>query len=177
LTTYIYKAYDPAGHKKAGTVVVASIFDARRIIRDKGLKIYFLEDLRVVKKSLRRKKRRRRILYISGTVAIALALVTSGMMVGYAGRDRALDVEAYQEIGAIRGQSGSVYAKTDEEKVFAQEIYNVWNSFAPGVITGIEVQQSLMTIYVGRKISQMSDSDREALATSSVRALQREFKV
>ena len=175
MTTYVYKAYDPAGHKKAGTVVVESVFDARRILRDKGLKIYFLEDLKSVKQQVRRKKRRRRTLYISGSILIALALVTSGVMVGYAGREQALGLEAYQEVGAVRGHAGTVYAKTDAEMAFAQNIYDAWSSFTPGVITGIEVQRSVMTVYVSRKISQVSDNDVEALVTSSVRALQREF--
>ena len=173
MITYIYKAYDQLGNKKAGKVAVHTILDARRILRERHLNPYFLEDFKVVKQNIRRRRKRRRIIVAVGAVLIAAALVLSGIMVGYAGRERAPD---YSKTGVLKGGSGNLVADTDQGRAFARNIYQAWQSFAPGVINGIEVRKHLMTIYVGRAVRRMSESDLEVLATNSIRALQREFK-
>ena len=175
MTTFVYKAYDQLGNKKAGTLAVASMLDARRELRERGLSAYLIEDLRAFKKALRKRKKRRQILAIVGVVSISLAMLGSGLMVGYAGRDRALTVEEYEAAGVVKGGSGNVVADTQQGRDFASDIYNAWQSFAPGAILGIEVRRGFMTIYVGKKISLIGDEDLEVLATNSARASQRQF--
>ena len=175
MATFVYKAYDQLGNKKAGKIAVPSELDARRELRDHGLSAYFLEDLRAVKKALRKRKKRRQILAVVGVILISAAMLLSGLMVGYAGRERALTMEDYQSAGVVTGGSGNLVAATDKDKRFARRIYEAWQSFAPGVLTGIEVRKHVMTLYVGRRVSEISDEDLEYLATQSVRAVQREY--
>lgn len=75
----------------------------------------------------------------------------------------------------MAGGSGNLLADTDEGKQFARKIYEAWQSFAPDVITGIEVRKYFLTLYVDRKVSTIAANDLEFLATQSVRAAQREY--
>lgn len=175
MATFVYKAYDQLGNKKAGKIAVPSESDARRELRDHGLSAYFLEDLRIVRKALQKRKKRRQILAIVGVFLIAAAMLLSGLMVGYAGRERGLSLENYQTAGAVTGGSGTLVADTDQGKKFARTMYEAWQSFAPGVLTGIEVRKHFLTLYVARNVSEIPEEDLEYLATQSVRALQREY--
>lgn len=90
MATFVYKAYDQLGNKKSGKIAVPSVVDARRELRGRGLNAYFLEDLRAVRIALRKRKKRRQVIAIGGVIAIAAAMLLSGLMVGYAGRERPL---------------------------------------------------------------------------------------
>ena len=175
MATFVYKAYDQLGNKKAGKIAVPSELDARRELRDHGLSAYFLEDLRAVKKVLHKRRKRRQILAVVGVVLIAAAMLVSGLMVGYAGRERDLTVEDYETAGVVTGGSGNLIAGTDQDKQFARRMHEAWQSFAPGVLTGIEVRKRFMTLYVDRAVSKIPDEDLEYLATTSVRAVQRQY--
>lgn len=175
MATYFYKAYDSAGHKRAGTLRVPTLPLARARLRERGLQTYFLEDLKVVRAETKRRRRRHQIILACGGVLIAGALVLSGLIVGYAARERPTDVAQYQKAGVLDGAAGMVVAKGPDERAFAREMYEAWNSFAPGVMNGIEVTKHLMTIYVSPKIKDMDRRTLETLATNSTRALQRRF--
>ena len=175
MATFVYKAYDQLGNKKAGKIAVPSEMDARRELRDHGLSAYFLEDIRAVRKALHKRKKRRKILAIAGVILIAAAMFMSGFMVRYSGRERDLSLEDYQTAGAVTGGSGTLVADSDQGKQFARQMYEAWHSFAPGVLTGIEVRKHFMTLYVARKVSRLPDEDLEYLATQSVSALQRQY--
>ena len=84
MATFVYKAYDQLGNKKAGKIAVPSEMDARRELRDHGLSAYFLEDIRAVRKALHRRKKRRKILAIVGVILIAAAMFMSGAILGRA---------------------------------------------------------------------------------------------
>ena len=175
MATFVYKAYDQLGNKKAGKIAVPSEMDARRELRDHGLSAYFLQDLHAFKRRLKKRKKRQRVLAIGGVIAIAAAMLLSGLMVGYAGREQALTVEDYQAAGVAMGGSGNFVVDTDQGARFARKIYEAWHSFAPGVVNGIEVHKHFMALYVSRKVSSIDDDDLELLATSTVRAVQREY--
>lgn len=176
MSTFYYKAYDQLGNKKAGTIGVQSIMDARRELRERGLSAYFLEDLRIVKQVLRRRRKRKKVLLIGGAIVVGAALLFSGLMIGYAGREQDLSVEDYQNAGVLRGGSGNLVASTDQGEAFARRIFDAWQSLAPGVINGIEVRKGFMTLYVSRKVRQVNEDHLEALVTDTARALTREFK-
>lgn len=176
MTTFYYKAYDSTGHKRVGTIKEYNVREAQLFLRGRGLKAYFLEDVKIVRKVIRKRRLRHRIIVIGGATAIALALVGSGVLVGYAGREAAPDAGQYREAGILKGDSGAVVAITPEAREFARKIYDVWQSFAPGVITGIEARKRFMTIYVNNDIRSMSSQDLEVLASRTCQALQRHFK-
>ena len=112
---------------------------------------------------------------IGGPVAILLSLYISSQIEQYAGRERAPDIEQYARAGIVQGDPGIVVAKTKALREFGGEIRTVWESFYPGSVAGLEVSTLLMTIYVTPAIRVLSDSEREALASNTVRALHRRF--
>jgi len=76
----------------------------------------------------------------------------------------------------LRGHAGTIVADSPELQSFAHRIVEAWNSFTPGLITGIEVRKNLMSLYVSSSVKDIGDDDMEVLATNSLRSLQREFK-
>ena len=104
-----------------------------------------------------------------------IEVVLSGLMVRYAGRERAPTIEDYKRTGRVTGRQGGIVAKTEEEHEFALEMYRVWESFCPRTVIGLEVTKLLMTVYVTRNVRRLSENDLEFLASNTVRALQRRF--
>ena len=170
---YLYKAYDSVGHKKVGTLYVLSPQEVYVALRERGLKAYFVEDFAKVKRVLLHRQRVRKTVIWLGAASIALALTVSAGIVGYAGRVKPLSTEDYQKVGLVEGGSGNFAADTADGEKLAREMVDAWNSFAPAVITGIEVRKGVMTIHVARTVRNLDSADIDHLAVNSVRALHR----
>jgi len=172
---FYYKAFDEAGHKLTGTIEAANREAAHAELRKTGLRPYAVHDYFKLKKALHKKKKRQQLITIGGTAAIVLSLVFSSLVVRYAGRERAPDIEDYKRAGLVDGNPGLIDAKDPEEREFGLFVFEVWQGFCPGAVTGIEVSKILMTVYVSRDIRDLADNDLEVLATNTARALQRQF--
>ena len=173
---FYFRAYDEAGQKRSGTMEAPDRQAADAALRKNGLRPYFVNDYEAVKKAARAQRKRQRIIVAAGAGATVFALILSGWIVEYAGRERAPNIVEYRETGLVEDSSGAIVAKTKEERDFALEIYKSWEGFYPGMITGIEVKKVLMTIYVPRRIHDLPDSELEMMASNTVRALQRRFE-
>ncbi len=174
MATYVYKAYDQRGHKKTGTLNVINPQEAHLALRERGLKVYFIADLNKIKEAARHKRRVRSTLIYTGGVLITLAALGAGLMIGYAGRAKPLSTTDYQRAGLVTTGSGNVIADTEAGEELARDIYTAWESFAPRVISGIEVRKGVMTIHVSQRVRRMSQEDLEHLAVNSLRALHRQ---
>jgi hypothetical protein len=173
---FYYKAYDEAGNKRTGIIEATHHHAADVELRKGGLRPYFVHDYQQLKKVLRqRQKKRQRSIAAVGTAAVILSAVLSGLIVRYAGRERAPRIEDYRRTGLVEGSPGLIVAKTKAEREFALEILDVWESFAPDSVRGVEVGKLLMWVHVTRKIRSLPHNDLEVLASQTVRALQREF--
>lgn len=175
MPAYYYKAFDLANHKLSGVLDAPDEHTADLDLRKGGLRPYFLRDTRVIRHAIKKKKRRRRIIVIGGSTAVALSLVASSFVVGYAGREQAPDIAQYKRAGLLTDSPEPIIAKSAEEREFAIEMLKVWKNFIPGTVTSIEVRKIMITIYVSRKINRYSDEDVEMLATQTVKALHRRF--
>lgn len=175
MTKYVYKADNAYGDERRGIIAAPSEPDARRMLRENGLVSTFLEEATVYKRKRKARKRRQKIILWTGAVLIIGALAASASMTIMAKRETAPDVAVLQESGVLRGNAGNIFADSDETKEFAYRIINAWNSFAPRIITGIEVRPNLMTLYVSGTAKGIDPNDLEVLATNSLRSLQREF--
>ena len=144
-------------------------------LQRKGLRPYFLNDVESVKKALRQRRKRRRIITIVGGVAVAASFFLSGVMVRYAGRERAPDIQQYRRTGLIQEGPSLIVADSKEEREFAQQIYSTWEGFYPGTVTGLDVKKLLITVYVTNKVYDLSENELELLASNTARALQRRF--
>ena len=173
---FYFRAYDEAGRKRSGTMEAHDRQAADAELRKNGLRPYFVNDYEAVKKAARAQRKRHRIIVAAGAGATVFALILSGWIVEYAGRERAPNIVEYRETGLVEDSSGTIVAKTKEERDFALEIYNSWEGFYPGMITGLEVRKVLMTIYVTRRIRDLPDSELEMMASNTARALQRRFR-
>ena len=175
MPAYNYKAFDLANHKLSGMLEAPDEHTADLDLRKGGLRPYFLRDTRIIRHAIKKKRRRRRVIVVSGATAIALSLVASSFIVGYAGREQPPDIAQYKRAGLLTDSPEPIIAKSDEEREFAVEILKIWKNFTPGVVTSIEVRKIMITIYVNRKINRFSDQDIETLATQTVKALHRRF--
>jgi len=174
--TFYFKAYDETGRKMTGTIEAEDRQAANAELRESGLRVYRLHDYHKLRKALQKRKKRQRLITITGTAAVVLSLVFSSLMVRYAGRERAPDIDEYRRTGIVAGNPGLIMAKTMEEREFGSYIHGVWQSFCPGAVTGLEVTKLFMSVYVSRSIRDLSDNDLEVLASNTVRALQRRFE-
>lgn len=176
-SVFYYRAYNQAGQKISGTIKEFDLRAANVVLRDSGLRPYFLHDYRELKLVLRQRRKRRKRLLIGGAVAIALALVASGAMVGFAGRERAPNMQDLSATGFGEGLPGLIVADTKEERDFAKRIQELWEAFIPGLVEGVELKKLFMTLYVSRDVRKVDDTDLEVLATNTAKALQREFRL
>jgi hypothetical protein len=174
VATFIYKAYDSAGRKKSGTLHGFSAQDANLTLRERGLKVYFIADLHKLKEAVRHKRQVRKTIIYGGAALVVIALVGSGAAVSLAGRVKPLGASDYRKAGLITSGSGNIVADSEEGKQLASDIYDAWNSFAPRVLTGIEIRNGVMTLHVTRAASRLVPDDFEYLAVNSVRALHRQ---
>ena len=172
---YVYKADNAYGDERRGIIAAPSVSDARRLLREKGLVSTFLEDAVTYKRKRRVRKRRQKIILWTGAILIVGALAASVSMTIMSNRETAPDVAVLQQSGVLRGNAGNIVADSDETKDFAYRIIEAWNSFAPRIITGIEVRRNLMILYVSGTKTGIDANDLEVLATNSLRSLQREF--
>ena len=175
MASFYYRAFDVTGRKRTGTIQASDPRAADAELRRNGLRPYFLNDVESVKKALRARRRRRRIIAISGGVAVALAFFLAGAMIRYAGRERPPDIQQYRQAGLIREGPNIIVADTKEEREFAQEMHDTWEGFYPGIVTGLDVKKLLMTVYVTNKVYDLADTELELLASNTARALQRRF--
>ena len=176
MRTFYYKAYDQKGLKKSGVIEAPHREGADAELRNAGLRPYLLQDYFALKKMLREKqKKRTQKLVMGGVVAVIAAAVFSGTIVWYAGRERAPDIESYKQSGIVAGNPGLINAKTREEREFGQGMYQIWHNFCPGSVSGLEVSRVFMTVYVTRKIRDLSQNDLEMLGSNTVRQLQKRF--
>jgi len=175
VASFYYRAFDVTGRKRTGTIQASDPRAADAELRRNGLRPYFLNDVESVKKALRARRRRRRIIAISGGVAVALAFFLAGAMIRYAGRERPPDIQQYRQAGLIREGPNIIVADTKEEREFAQEMHDTWEGFYPGIVTGLDVKKLLMTVYVTNKVYDLADTELELLASNTARALQRRF--
>lgn len=177
MKTFYYRAYDGAGGKRTGTIEARDRWTADAELRKHGLRPYLLHDYQVLKKVLRQKqKERRRVIAIVGAAAVVVSIVFSIVIVRWAGRERAPNIEDYRRAGLVAGSSGVIGAETKEEREFGLEIHQAWQRFYPDTVTGVDVSKLLMTVYVTRKIRDLTDNELELLASNTVRALQRRFQ-
>lgn len=174
-SVFYYRAYNQAGQKISGTITEFDLRAANVVLRDSGLRPYFLHDYKELKMVLRQRRKRRRRILIGGAISIALALVASGAIVGFAGRERAPSVQDLHAAGLGEGLPGMIVANSKEERDFARRIQQLWEGFLPGLVEGVELKKLFMTLYVSSQIRQMSDNDLEVLATNTAKALQRRF--
>lgn len=173
---YYYKAYDGAGHKRSGTIHAANSHEAHFVLRETGLRPYFVCDYVKLRREIRQKRRRRALVAtLIGAAPVAMGI--AALLVAYSGRERAPDVGAYAKTGFITGATGLIVAGDDEQRLFGSEIFQRWENFCLGAVTGIEVRKTFMVIYVNRVIRTISDEELETLATNTVRSLQRRFEV
>lgn len=172
---YVYKADNAYGDERRGIIAAPSVSDARRLLREKGLVSTFLEDAVTYKRKRRVRKRRQKVILWTGAILIVGALAASVSMTIMSNREIAPDVAVLQQSGVLRGNAGNIVADSDETKIFAYRIIEAWNSFAPRIITGIEVRRNLMILYVSGTKTGIDANDLEVLATNSLRSLQREF--
>lgn len=173
---FYYKAYDAAGQKRTGIIEATHPHAADEELRQSGLRPYFLHDYHRLKKALHQKqKKRQRLIAMVGTAAVILSAILSGLIVRYAGRERAPEIEDYRRTGLAVGSPGLIVAQTKEEREFASEILGAWESFAPGSVRGIEVGKLLMWVHVTRKIRALPGNDLDVLASQTVGALHRRF--
>ena len=176
MRSFFYKAYDEAGRKRTGVIEAPHRKDADTELRKSGLRPYFLHDYHKLKEILRRKQRKRRqIIVVGGVAATILSVVFSVVVVRYAGRERAPLIDDYRRSGIVEGNPSVIQADTKEQREFAVDIHDVWESFCPEVIQGIEVTKLLMTIWVTREVRNLSDNELEVLASNAVRALHRKL--
>lgn len=176
MSIYYYRAYDGVGHKHSGKIDAYDQHAAETSLHHKGLHPYFVREYQKLKKEILKKRKRHRILMGSGVAISIAAFVGSGLMVRYAGREQAPPVEAYVQAGILEGATSAIYGKSAEERAFAGDIFEVWQSFTDEAVTGIEVTKLMMIVYVSRKIRKMEEGELEMLASNTVRALQRRFK-
>ena len=172
---FVYKADTAYGDEKKGIVEAHTISDARRLLRENGLISTYLEDAKLYKKRRRAHKRRQKMIVRIGVVLIIGALVLSAWIAREAERETAPMVSGLQDSGVLRGNAGTIVADTQKAENFAHRIIQAWNSFAPRLITGIEVRNNLMTLYVSGTAVGIDANDLEVLATNTLTALQREF--
>ena len=175
MRSFYYRAFDQVGGKRTGTVQALDLRAADAELQRKGLRPYFLNDVESVKKALRQRRKRRRIITIVGGVAVAASFFLSGVMVRYAGRERAPDIQQYRRTGLIQEGPSLIVADSKEEREFAQQIYSTWEGFYPGTVTGLDVKKLLITVYVTNKVYDLSENELELLASNTARALQRRF--
>ena len=176
MRSFFYKAHDEAGRKRTGVIEAPHREDADAELRKSGLRPYFLHDYHKLKQILHRKQRKRRqMILIGSAVTTVLAVMFSVFGVRYAGRERAPRIDDYKRTGIIEGNPGLIQADTKQQRKFALDIHGVWESFCPDVIQGIEVTNILMTVWVTRKVRNLSDNELEVLASNAVRALHRQF--
>lgn len=175
MTKYVYKADNAYGDEKKGLIEAPTVSDARRMLRENGLVSTYLEDAKTYKKKRHARKRRQQLIVRTGGVLIVAALAASGWIAREGARETAPSVAGMIETGVLRGNAGTIVADTKKAKVFARQIIDAWSSFAPRLISGIEVRDNLMTLYVSSTATGIEPNDLEVLATNSVRALQREF--
>jgi len=175
--TFYYKAYDDTGGKRSGIIEAACREDVDAELRRNGLTPYFLHDYHKLKEMLRHKEqKRRKLIALFGTAATIMAMAFSVSIVRYASRERAPRIEDYRRTGIVSGSPGLIVAKTKEQRQFAIDMLNVWQSFCPAIVRGIEVSNVLMTIYLTSNVSQLSRQELEILSSNTVRALQRQFR-
>ncbi|MEK7795537.1 MAG: hypothetical protein AAB353_13455 [Candidatus Hydrogenedentota bacterium] len=176
MTTFYFKAYTTTGYKSAGTIVA---FDPRAAdveLRERGLRPYFIRDLITIRNAHRARKRRQRIIFSLGAVAILAASIGAGLLVRYAGRVPELGFEDYKRLGLVTEGPEQFVAKSDEALDFAQDIHEIWNSFYPGVIERIEAHKMLLTIHVTSAIGRIPRGELETLLTNTVSAHHRRFQ-
>ncbi|MFP6584335.1 MAG: hypothetical protein VCD00_17500 [Candidatus Hydrogenedentota bacterium] len=172
---YVYKADNAYGEQRSGTIAAHTIGDARRILRENGLVSTFLEDAKEYRHKRRKKKRRHQMLIRIGVGLVVIAMFGSRWMVDLAGQDSGADASSLKSSGVLTGNAGTIIAETEQAEAFAHRLIDAWNNFAPRLITGVEVRENLLTLYVSNTASDIQEGDLEALASQSIRALQREF--
>ncbi|HIJ65346.1 MAG TPA: hypothetical protein HPP77_05275 [Candidatus Hydrogenedentes bacterium] len=173
---YYFKAYDRAGNKRTGSIEAPDPRAADAALRQQGLRPYFVLDRRKVKKALlRRKVKRKQLILGLGIAAIGASLIFSSLLVRYAGRERAPNVAQYRKAGILEGYSGMIYTERKEEREFGVKMVQIWESFYPGVVTGVEVRKLMLTIYVTKRVRKIPDNELDMLVSNTVRALHRQF--
>jgi len=174
--SFFYKAYNETGQKRTGIIEAPYREDADAELRKSGLCPYFLHDYHKLKEIVRRKQRKRRhMILIGGAAATVLTVAFSVSVVRYAARERAPRIDDYKRSGIIEGNPGVIQANTKEQREFALGIQDVWESFCPKVVRGIEVSNVLMTVWVTGEVRNLSDNELDVLASNAVRALHRRF--
>ncbi|MCP4640734.1 MAG: hypothetical protein GY851_09890, partial [bacterium] len=129
-----------------------------------------------VKKAFRRKKKREHTLIGLGVVLILLSFPVSTYFVRHAERERAPDIEDYKRTGIVTGATGIITAKGERERQFAQNTYDVWETYRPGTVTGVEVTRLVVGVYVNSKVRSLSDEDLEMLTVATVKAHHRQLR-
>jgi hypothetical protein len=176
MPTFYYKAYDGTGRKRSGTVHAANSHEAHFALRETGLRPYFVYDYVKLRREIRHKRRRRAlVLGLVGAAPVAMGI--AALLVAYSGRERAPDIQTYAQTGFVKAAPGLIVAGNDEQRLFGSEVFQRWENFCLGAITGIEVRNTFMIVYVNRVIRTISDQEIETLATNTVRSLQRRFQV
>ena len=110
-----------------------------------------------------------------GSAAVVASIIFSSLIVKYAGRERPPDVEQLRETGILVGYPGMIYSKTKEGREFGTEMGQIWESFCPDAVAGLDVGKLLMTVYVTKGIRKLSANELEVLVSNTARALQRRF--
>lgn len=177
MCVYYYKAYDGAGSKKRGIIDAPDERAADRRLRRTGLRPYVICDFEIVKSKAHKEKRRRKQILISGVVSIVAALWFSGFIVGYAGRQKAPDIQAYEEGGVLVGATQMIFGATPVEREFAQDMADLWDSYAPGTRDGLEATTFLVTVYANPKVNDLTDDQVDLLVSQIIRAQRRRFHV
>jgi hypothetical protein len=176
MTKFVYKADNAWGNESMGTVLARTAADARQILREKGLISTYLEDSKTYKEKRRKRKKRQKILITVGVVLVSTAGAASTWMNLRPDKEVAPVVADMKESGVIRSSGGTVVAGNKEEEAFAHRIVEAWNSYSLGLVTGIELRKNIMALYVTPKATRLEGSDLQSLSTTSIKALQREFK-
>lgn len=176
MTKFVYKADNALGNESMGTVLARTVADARQILREKGLVSTYLEDSKTYKMKRRRRRKRQRMLIVAGVILIAAAGTTSAWMNFRPEKAVAPEVAGLKTSGVIVSNGGTVVAESKEGEDLALRIIDSWNTYAPGLVSGIELKKSIMAMYITPKATRLTGDDLQSLATNSVKALHREFK-
>ena len=164
MRTFYYKAHDGDGKKQTGTIEAESHRVAITVLRMSGLKPYSVHDYQKAKSKLRRR------FLIGGGVAILLAMVSGLGILLYAQRERAPDIEQLTRSGLIEALPGIVTTNTEEERQFGVEVYKLWNEVCPGGTSGIEINKSLLVVYVKAAIHTLSAEELKILASNTAKS-------
>ncbi|MEA3366068.1 MAG: hypothetical protein U9Q79_10560, partial [Candidatus Hydrogenedentes bacterium] len=150
--------------------------EADQALRRHGLRLYFMHDYQALKLEMRRRNRRVKMLTLLGAVLVGMSAGFAGVMVSYAGRERAPRVADLRTPHPTEGSPIPLAVGTDEERELALDVYSMWEGFVPNATKSIEVSRSIMVIETNAGIRNLASDELDMLVANTVKAHNRRFQ-